>query len=155
MENLNRILFIAALACIGWLSYRLDSETTAYQATLEHVHLEREAAIVAMRKRETETAQQLEKINAETQSKLESVSRDAANARRAAGRLQGQLATFAHSVASTGASVATECSADRSRVDLLAVLLAELDGMAGEYAGAADESRQRGLACELSYEAVR
>lgn len=155
MENLNRILFIAALACIGWLSYRLDTETTAHQVTLEQAHLEREAAIAALRKHETETTQQLEKINAETQSKLDAVSRDAATARRAADGLRGQLAAFAKRSDAAGATTATECEADRSQVDLLAKLLAELDGMAGEYARQADSARQRGLACELSYEAVR
>ena len=155
METITRILFLALLACIGWLSYRLDAETTAHQATLDQVRIEREAAITAMRKRETETTQQLEKINAETQSKLDTVSRDAANARRAADGLRGQLADFAKRGASTDSTTACECEAKQSRIDLLAELLGELDTMAGEYAREADESRQRGLACEMSYEAVR
>lgn len=155
METLTRLLFFAALACIGWLSYRLEAETTAHQSTLKQVHLEREAAIAAMRKRETETAQQLEKIEHETQSKLDAVSRDAATANRAADGLRKQLATFAKRGDATGTTTTTECATDQSRIDLLAQLLGKLDGMAGEYAAAADESRQRGLACELSYESAK
>lgn len=155
MKTITRLLFFASLACIGWLSYRLDSETTAHQATLEHVHLERDAAIAAMRKRETETVQQLEKIEHETQSKLDAVQRNLDAANRAGDGLRKQLTSFAHRDNATGASTAQQCEAKQSRVGLLSQLLAELDGMAGEYAAAADESRQRGLACELSYEAVK
>lgn len=155
METLTRIALIAALACIDWLSYRLDAETTAHQATLEQVHFEREAAIAAMRKRETETAQQLEKINAETQSKLATVSRDAANAYRSADGLRGQLTAFAKRGGATDATATPECATGQSRTDVLAQLLAELDGMAGEYALEAGNARERGAACELSYEAVR
>lgn len=155
METLTRLLFIASLACIGWLSYRLDTEATAHQATMEQVHLEREANMSKLRTLEQQRVEKLGKIEHETQSKLDAVSRDTATARRAADGLRGQLAAFTKRGDANGVATTEECSADRSRVDLLAQLLAELDSMAGEYATAADESRQRGLACEMSYEAAR
>ena len=154
MEFLTRILFVAAMLCIGWLSYTMDKQADEHRAALELVQREKAQALAALRQRETETTQRLEKINEETQAKLEAVQRSATTAHRAADGLRQQLTSFASRGNAPGAATASECAAERGRVDLLAQLLGELDGMAGEYATAADESKRRGLACELSYKAI-
>lgn len=151
MEPLTKIFFVVALSCVGWLSYQLD-QSNAEVATLQ---AEKEQAHATLRTIEHQNALRLKDIEHDTQTQIDAAMARATDSKRAADGLRKQLATFAKRGDATDTTAATECTTDQSRVDLLAVLLAELDGMAGEYAAAADESRQRGLACELSYEAVR
>lgn len=155
METLTRILFTASLACIAWLSYTMDKQADEHRAALELAQREKAQALATMRQREIETTQRLEKINAETQTKLASVSRDATIASRAADGMRQQLAIFAQRGAATDSAIACKCNAEQGRIDLLSQLLAELDGMAGEYAREADEAKVSGIACESAYEAVR
>lgn len=155
METITRIILLGLLASVAYLAYRMDSQATAHAEAMAAVQADREANLAQLQTLERQHAERINEIESKTQGKLEKVNRDAATARRAADGLRGQLADFAKRGDATGASTATECTADQGRIDLLAELLGELDTMAGEYAREADESRQRGLACEMSYEAVR
>lgn len=155
METITRIILLGLLASVAYLAYRLDLQATAHAEATAAVQAEREANLAQKQKLETEHAKKIEKIEHDTKAKLAIVGRDVVAAKRAADGLRGQLADFAKRGAATDSTTACECEAKQSRIDLLAKLLGELDTMAGEYAREADESRQRGLACEMSYEAVR
>lgn len=155
METITRIILLGLLASVAYLAYRLDSQATAHAETMEAVQAEREANLAQLQILERQHAERINEIEVAAQGKLEKVNRDAATARRAADGLRGQLADFAKRGAATDSTTACKCEAKQSRIDLLAELLGELDSMAGEYAREADESRQRGIACEMSYEAVR
>jgi predicted house-cleaning noncanonical NTP pyrophosphatase (MazG superfamily) len=52
-------------------------------------------------------------------------------------------------------AAAGSCEAIQSAADLYAELLTELQGLAGDYAGAADRARLAGAACEVAYGRVR
>lgn len=155
MEPLTRLLFFAAMVAVAYLSWRIDHDSDMHQAAMAQVQQERENALAQKRKLEDEHAKKIEKIEHDAQQKLESVGRDAAVASRAADGLRQQLAIFAKRGAAKDTATACKCEAEQGRVDLLSGMLAELDGMAEEYAREADEARVRGAACESAYEAVR
>ena len=155
MEFLTRILFVAAMLCVGWLSYTMDKQAQEHRQAMLAVEKERAANLSKLHTLEKQHEQKIAEIEHVAQTKLATVQHSAATARRAAAGLRQQLTSFAKRGAATDSAAACECQAEQGRIDLLSQLLGELDGMAGEYAAAADESRQRGLACELSYEAVR
>ena len=155
METITRIILLGLLASVAYLAYRLDSQDTAHAEATAAMQAEREANLAQLQTLERQHAERINEIESETQGKLEKVNRDAATARRAADGLRGQLADFAKRSAATDSTTACECKTEQGRIELLAKLLGELDSVAGEYAREADESRQRGLACEMSYEAVR
>ena len=155
METITRIILLGLLASVAYLAYRLDLQAAAHAETMEAVQAEREANLAQLQTLERQNAERINEIDSETQGKLEKVNRDAATARRAADGMRWQLADFAKRGAATDSATACECKTEQGRTELLAKLLGELDSMAGEYAREADESRQRGIACEMSYEAVR
>ena len=155
METITRIILLGLLASVAYLAYRLDSQATAHAETMDAVQAEREANLAQLQILERQHAERINEIEVAAQGKLEKVNRDAATARRAADGLRGQLADFAKRVDPTDSTTACQCKTEQGRTELLAELLGELDSMAGEYAREADESRQRGIACEMSYEAVR
>ena len=154
MEFLTRILFVATMLCVGWLSYTMDKQAQEHRQAMLTVEKERAANLSKLHTLERQHVEKIAEIEHITQSKLAAVGRNAATAHRAADGLRQQLTSFASRGNAPGAATASECAAERGRVDLLAQLLAELDSMAGEYARQADESRQRGLACELSYDSL-
>jgi hypothetical protein len=154
MEPLTRILFVMALGALAVLTYQLD------QANDKAAHFEAKAAqekahaLQAAHALEQQHAQKIEEIEHETKNQLAQVQRSAASAVRAADGMRQQLATFAQRNQASDAGTATQCEATGQRLELLAELLGELDGMAGEYAAEADGARIRGLACERAYGSV-
>ena len=154
MEFLTRILFVAAMLCVGWLSYTMDKQSQEHRQAMLAVEKERAVNLSKLHTLEKQHVEKIAEIEHVAQTKLATVERNAATAQRAADGLRRDLAAFASRDNATGAVTTGECQTERGRVDLLAQLLAELDSMAGEYAREADESRQRGFACELSYKAI-
>ena len=155
MELLTRILFVAAMLWAGWLSYTMDKQAQEHRQAMLAVEKERAANLSKLHTLERQHVEKIAEIEHVAQTKLEAVQRSAATARRAADGLRQQLTIFTKRGAATDSAIACECNAEQGRIDLLSQLLGELDGMAGEYAAAADESRVRGLACEAAYQAVR
>src|SRR5690606_42145765 len=113
-----------------------------------------EAAQAQARERENALRRQLKEVETQADEKRKSLEVDLANARRAAGGLRVELDKIRAESARRGAGTTGECEAARATAGMLAELLAELDGMAGIYAEAADRARLAGLACEQSYRAV-
>lgn len=124
-------------------------------ATLERDHaIASEAAQAQARERENALRRQLKEVERQADEKRKSLEADLANARRAASGLQVELDKVRAESARSGAGTTDECETARATTGMLAELLAELDGMAGIYAEAADRARLAGLTCERSYHAV-
>lgn len=124
-------------------------------ATLERDHAAAsEAAQAQARERENALRRQLKEVETQADEKRKKLESDLANARRAASGLQVELDKVRAESARSGAGTTDECETARATTGMLAELLAELDGMAGIYAEAADRARLAGLTCERSYRAV-
>ena len=95
METITRIILLGLLASAAYLAYRLDSQATAHAEAMAAVQAEREANLAQLQTLERQRAERINEIEVAAQGKLEKVNCDAANARRAADGLRGQLADFA------------------------------------------------------------
>lgn len=118
-----------------------------------------EAAASASAAALTETARRIaaqEEITREAQQRAASAALDAASAARAADGLRAQLREYTarSRAASSNPTATASCPSTAEAVSLLSEMLAESDDRAGIYAQAADESRNAGLACERSYDAL-
>lgn len=151
METLTSLLLFAALGCVALLSHQLDQANTEAAA----LQAEKEQAHATLRTIEHQNAIRLKDIEHDTQTQLEAAMARATDSKRAADGLRKQLASFAQRGAPVDSATECKCETSAGRTELLSQLLAELDGMAGDYAAEADSARIRGVACEASYEAVR
>lgn len=155
MEPLTRLLFVMALGALAVLTYQLD------RANDQAAHFEAKAAqekahaLQAAYALEQQHLKKIEEIEHDTKNQLAQVQRSAASANRAADGLRQQLTTFAQRNQASDAGTACQCEATGQRLELLAHLFSDLDGMAGAYAQTADDARIRGLACERAYGAVK
>jgi len=124
-------------------------------ATMQRDHAKAsEAAQAQARERENALRRQLKEVETQADEKRNKLETDLANARRAASGLQVELDKIRSESARRSAGTSGECEAARTTAGMLAQMLAELDGMAGIYAEAADRARLAGLICEQSYHAV-
>lgn len=98
--------------------------------------------------------QQQNKINAVTvdgEKRIEQVKSDAIAADHAADGLRGTVANLRKQ---RDSAVTRASKAEAAAANLHAELLIQSDAMAGKFAVAADEARQRGLTCEMAYDAL-
>ena len=96
MEFLTRILFVAAMLCIGWLSYTMDKQAQEHRQAMLAVEKERAANLSKLHTLERQHVEKIAEIEHDAQSELATVERNAAIARRAADGLRRDLATFAN-----------------------------------------------------------
>jgi septal ring factor EnvC (AmiA/AmiB activator) len=155
MEYITRLLLVVSLAISAALTYKLHEANTALTDLKTKVADERAAALDKLQQLETHHKQKLKEVENDTETNLAKLQHSITTADQSNSRLRQQLATFSKRSATTSsASPTCNCEAAESRTVLLAELLGELDGMAGEYAAEADGARIRGLACERAYGSV-
>lgn len=137
---------------------QLDAANTRTKnaQTLAHIADLTAKALRAVRAQEARWAADQERNAHETATKIEAANADAANARRASGRLQQRIdalvATARRSAANPGTEPAVAPTGDP--IGVLADVLGRADQRAGILAEYADKARIAGQSCERDYDAL-
>lgn len=137
---------------------QLDAANTRTKnaQTLAHIADLTAKALRAVRAQEARWAADQERNARETATKIEAANADAADARRASGRLQQRIdalvATARRSAANPGTEPAVAPTGDP--IGVLADVLGRADQRAGILAEYADKARIAGQSCERDYDAL-
>jgi hypothetical protein len=148
---------LAALASIGYLSWRLDSVKAdrALVATERDTADARVTSLVNTLRLQRQITDDINRVSDDAKAKTEHVTAAVAIADGRARSLQQQITDL---VASRKSCTAEVASGSKARADLT-VLLADLrrsaDERAGSLAEALDRSRIAGFACEAAYSAAQ
>lgn len=111
-----------------------------------------DAAQVATLALQQQKQQKIDEVTEDAEKEIQRVQADAIAANHAADSLRGTVSNLRQRLNSETSRAG---KAEASAANLFAELLVQSDKMAGDFASFADEARERGLACERAYDAVR
>jgi len=144
------------LVALGAFVYQAGQNSVQVKWEADKVaHAEAEAAQeAAHRATERRLADEMEAIQDEGRQKLEELADVLSGVAFERDSVQSALARSRERARQDSATTGS-CAPIQSAADLYADLLRELQGLAGDYAGAADRARLAGAACEVAYGRIR
>lgn len=148
-------LVVGFALAAGYQTLQLADVRTEYAAY--RADIETKAAEAGEQARQTEQQRQrdIDQVRNDAQKQIKVAAADAVNAQSAADSLQLEVSKLLASRAALNSRVAAGSATIHDLTTVLADLRQRADQRAGELAAIADSSRIAGLACQVSYDALR